>query len=89
MGQGSVGLRVRCGASTRFFFVCAVSSILLFCSYCLLYRHHLSGTCSMLPRDGGVVSPELVVYGTANLRVIDMSISPLLPATHTQSTACE
>jgi choline dehydrogenase len=39
---------------------------------------HPVGTCSMLPReDGGVVDPELRVYGTRNLRVVDASIFPL------------
>ncbi|KAF8485370.1 GMC oxidoreductase [Russula ochroleuca] len=39
---------------------------------------HTSGTCSMLPRDkGGVVDPRLKVYGTHNLRVVDLSILPL------------
>lgn len=40
---------------------------------------HVLGTCSMLPReDGGVVDPNLKVYGTANLRVIDASVIPLM-----------
>ncbi|KAF8263859.1 GMC oxidoreductase [Lactarius quietus] len=39
---------------------------------------HTSGTCSMLPRDkGGVVDPCLKVYGTGNLRVVDLSVLPL------------
>ncbi|GAA6054180.1 hypothetical protein JCM3770_002819 [Rhodotorula araucariae] len=46
-------------------------------------EHHPSSTCSMLPRiDGGVVDPKLLVYGTANVRVADMSIVPLLVGTH-------
>ena len=33
--------------------------------------YHPVGTASMLPRkDGGVVSPELKVYGTKNVRVV-------------------
>ncbi|KAM5536363.1 hypothetical protein V8D89_009961 [Ganoderma adspersum] len=48
--------------------------------------HHTSSTCSMLPRDkGGVVDPELRVYGTRGLRVVDLSVVPLIPSAHTQS----
>ena len=43
----------------------------------------------MLPRDkGGVVDPKLKVYGTKNLRVVDLSIVPLLVAAHTQGLYC-
>lgn len=48
--------------------------------------YHPVGTCAMLPRrDGGVVSPELMVYGTTNLRVVDASIIPVLPSAHIQT----
>lgn len=41
-------------------------------------QHHPIGTCSMLPRaSGGVVDADLIVYGTANLRVVDASVIPL------------
>lgn len=44
---------------------------------------HVIGTCSMLPRKlGGVVDPNLLVYGTANLRVVDASIMPLEVSSH-------
>ena len=49
---------------------------------------HYSGTCAMLPRElGGVVDPELRVYGTANLRVVDTSVFPVVPGAHLQSVA--
>ena len=44
----------------------------------------------MLPRnDNGVVDPWLSVYGTENVRVVDVSISPIHVASHTQSVACK
>ncbi|KAI0248897.1 alcohol oxidase [Lactifluus subvellereus] len=49
---------------------------------------HTVGSCSMLPReDGGVVDNKLKVYGTTNIRVIDLSIIPLHIGAHTQATA--
>ncbi|KZT61502.1 GMC oxidoreductase [Calocera cornea HHB12733] len=48
---------------------------------------HTCGACSMLPREkGGVVDPALKVYGTTNVRVVDLSIVPLHIAAHTQAT---
>lgn len=39
----------------------------------------------MLPRElNGVVDSNLRVYGTKNIRVIDLSIAPLQVAAHTQ-----
>ncbi|KAF9553678.1 glucose-methanol-choline oxidoreductase [Agrocybe pediades] len=51
--------------------------------------YHTVGTCSMmLPLEKqGVVDPNLKVYGTENLRVVDVSIIPLHIAAHTQATA--
>ena len=47
---------------------------------------HPSGTLAMLPLEqGGVVDPNLIVYGTQNLRVVDASIYPLIPAAHLQA----
>ncbi|KAH9886305.1 GMC oxidoreductase [Cubamyces lactineus] len=47
---------------------------------------HTCGSLSMLPKDkGGVVDPKLKVYGTQNIRVVDLSILPLQLTTHTQS----
>lgn len=41
---------------------------------------HASGTCQMRPEaDGGVVDSRLRVYGVQGLRVIDVSIMPVLP----------
>jgi len=48
---------------------------------------HPSGTASMMKREwGGVVDNRLKVYGTTNLRIVDASIQPLIPATHLQAT---
>ena len=47
---------------------------------------HYSGTCAMMKQElGGVVDSNLVVYGTQNLRVVDTSIFPLIPAAHLQA----
>lgn len=49
-------------------------------------EYHPAGTCAMMPFElGGVVSPELLVYGTRNLRVVDSSVMPMLPAAHLQA----
>ncbi|GAA5894803.1 hypothetical protein JCM8208_006076 [Rhodotorula glutinis] len=51
-------------------------------------EYHPVGTCSMQPRQyGGVVSPSLRVYGTANVRVVDVSVVPIHVSSHTQSVA--
>ncbi|KDQ20127.1 hypothetical protein BOTBODRAFT_387359 [Botryobasidium botryosum FD-172 SS1] len=48
---------------------------------------HTAGTCSMLPRSkGGVVDSKLKVYGTANVRVVDLSVIPLHIMAHPQAT---
>lgn len=45
--------------------------------------YHPAGSCKMgLREEGGVVDTDLKVYGTSNLRVVDASVFPLLPATH-------
>ncbi|MCJ1266734.1 hypothetical protein MMC22_006619 [Lobaria immixta] len=47
---------------------------------------HPSGTCAMLPLEqGGVVDPHLRVWGTQNLRIVDASIFPMVPAAHLQA----
>ncbi|EIM84584.1 GMC oxidoreductase [Stereum hirsutum FP-91666 SS1] len=49
---------------------------------------HTIGSCSMLPREKhGVVDPKLKVYGTTNLRVVDISVIPIHIAAHTHATA--
>ncbi|KAF8158651.1 GMC oxidoreductase [Mycena galopus ATCC 62051] len=46
-------------------------------------EYHTIGTAAMLPREkGGVVSPELKVYGTSNIRVVDYSILPIQTSGH-------
>lgn len=48
---------------------------------------HLCSTCSMMKREyGGVMAPDLLVYGVKGLSVVDASIIPLIPATHTSAT---
>lgn len=46
--------------------------------------YHQSGTCKMGPVDDGtsVVDPRLRVFGVNNLRVVDASIFPVIPAAH-------
>lgn len=41
--------------------------------------YHPVGTAAMMKKEeGGVVDPELKVYGTSNVRVADLSILPLV-----------
>ncbi|KAJ7265350.1 hypothetical protein B0H12DRAFT_1011454 [Mycena haematopus] len=50
-------------------------------------EYHPTGTSSMLPLAlGGVVNTTLVVYGTANVRVVDVSIVPMSVSAHTMAT---
>ncbi|KAL2179363.1 uncharacterized protein P884DRAFT_290368 [Thermothelomyces heterothallicus CBS 202.75] len=47
---------------------------------------HVSGSCTMRPRDqGGVVDERLRVYGTRRLRVVDASVFPIEPVGNIQS----
>ncbi|XP_061392396.1 glucose dehydrogenase [FAD, quinone] [Musca vetustissima] len=48
---------------------------------------HQSGTCKMGPHNDpdAVVDPELRVHGIDNLRVVDASIMPTIPAGHTNA----
>ncbi|CCM05473.1 uncharacterized protein FIBRA_07694 [Fibroporia radiculosa] len=49
---------------------------------------HTVGSLSMLPKEkGGVVDHELKVYGTANIRVVDLSVVPISIGAHTQMVA--
>ncbi|KAI1426704.1 GMC oxidoreductase [Xylaria sp. FL1777] len=53
----------------------------------LMPNHHPIGTASMMSRElGGVVDPELKVYGTKNVRVVDGSILPLQFSGHLTAT---
>jgi choline dehydrogenase-like flavoprotein len=48
---------------------------------------HSCGTAAMLPRDyGGVVDEKLRVYGTANLRIVDASIFPVIARSNLMAT---
>ena len=49
-------------------------------------EYHPSCTCAMLPLNlGGVVDPNLKVYGTSNVRVADSSVYPIEFAAHVRS----
>ncbi|KAJ6569103.1 aryl-alcohol oxidase-like protein [Mycena capillaripes] len=50
---------------------------------------HPVGTASMSPTDAswGVVDPDLTVKGLTGLRIVDLSITPFIPAAHPQSAA--
>lgn len=49
--------------------------------------YHPAGSCKMGTReDGGVVDGQLRVYGVEGLRIVDASVMPLLPASHTMTT---
>jgi choline dehydrogenase len=49
-------------------------------------EYHYSGTCAMLPPQlGGVVDPNLLVYGAQNVRVVDTSVFPIIPSAHLQA----
>lgn len=49
--------------------------------------YHPAGSCKMgLRKEGGVVDHDLKVYGVENLRIVDASVIPILPAAHTMTT---
>ncbi|KAK8090666.1 choline dehydrogenase [Apiospora phragmitis] len=48
---------------------------------------HPSGTCAMMPTAlGGCVGADLRVHGIRRLAVVDASVMPLIPGTHSQTT---
>ena len=48
---------------------------------------HPCCTCAMMPEHlGGVVGPDLKVYGVQGLRVVDASIMPIIPSAHLSAT---
>lgn len=48
---------------------------------------HPIGSCGMLPRSwGGVVNEEMRVYGTQNVKVVDVSVMPFGMGGHPTST---
>ncbi|KAL5373727.1 hypothetical protein DPSP01_012472 [Paraphaeosphaeria sporulosa] len=50
--------------------------------------YHPAGSCKMGPKEeGGVVDGELKVHGVQGLRIVDQSVFPQLPASHTMTTA--
>ena len=50
--------------------------------------YHPAGSCKMGPKEeGGVVDGQLKVYGVQGLRIVDQSVFPQLPASHTMTTA--
>jgi choline dehydrogenase len=54
----------------------------------VLSHLHPCCTAAMMPKEkGGVVGPDLKVHGAAGLRVIDMSILPVLPSSHLSAAA--
>ncbi|KAK4441945.1 GMC oxidoreductase [Podospora aff. communis PSN243] len=55
-----------------------------------IWMSYMHGCCTaaMMPKaKGGVVGPELKVHGASGVRVVDMSVMPIIPSAHLTSTA--